>query len=79
MCGVGGVFFKTTEHHRKTGEIAYHVLDGIYRRGPDSTGLAFVQPASEDRLYIGINCEEPGGGRPGAGAARRARPGRTRH
>ena len=62
MCGVGGVFFKTAEHHRKTGEIAYHVLDGIYRRGPDSTGLAFVQPASEDRLYIGINCEEPGGG-----------------
>ena len=62
MCGVGGVFFKTTEHHRKTGEIAYHVLDGIYRRGPDSTGLAFVQPAGEDRLYVGINCEEPGGG-----------------
>ena len=62
MCGVGGVFFKTTEHHRRTGEIAYHVLDGIYRRGPDSTGLAFVQPAGEDRLYVGINCEEPGGG-----------------
>ena len=62
MCGVGGVFFKTAEHHRKTGEIAYHVLDGIYRRGPDSTGIAFVQPAGEDRLYIGINCEEPGGG-----------------
>ena len=55
MCGLGGVFFKTTEHHRRTGEIAYRVLDGIFRRGPDSTGLALIQPASDDRLYVGIN------------------------
>ena len=62
MCGLGGVFFKTTDHHRRTGEIAYRVLDGIFRRGPDSTGLALIQPASDDRLYVGVNCEEPGGG-----------------
>ena len=62
MCGVGGVFYKVREHHRRTGEIAYHVLDGIFRRGPDSTGLALVQPPGDDRLYVGINCEEPGGG-----------------
>jgi glutamate synthase domain-containing protein 1 len=62
MCGVGGVFYKTNDHHRKTGEIAYHVLDGIYRRGPDSTGVALIQPPSDDMLYVGINCEVPGGG-----------------
>ena len=62
MCGVGGVFYKVKEHHRKTGEIAYHVLDGIYRRGPDSTGLAMIQPPGDDLLYIGINCELPENG-----------------
>ncbi len=62
MCGVGGVFYKTREHHRKTGEIAYRVLDGIYRRGPDSTGVAVIQPPGEDRVYVGINCEVPDGG-----------------
>ena len=39
MCGVGGIFYKTETHSQKTGEIAYRILDGIYRRGPDSTGV----------------------------------------
>lgn len=59
MCGLGGVFYKTGDHRRRTGEIAYRVLDGIYRRGPDSTGVAMIHPPDEDCLYVGINCEAP--------------------
>ncbi len=62
MCGLGGVFYKTTEHEQKTGEIAYRILEGIYRRGPDSTGVALWQPNENGLLYVGINCEVPGTG-----------------
>ncbi len=62
MCGVGGVFYKTQDHQRPTGEIAYRILDGIYRRGPDSTGVALLQPGGGGALYVGVNCEVPGGG-----------------
>jgi len=62
MCGVGGIFFKSMGHGQKTGEIAYRILDGIYRRGPDSTGVALWHANEGGLLYVGVNCEVPGGG-----------------
>ena len=62
MCGVGGIFFKSAEHGQKTGEIAYRILDGIFRRGPDSTGVALWHANVAGLLYVGVNCETPGGG-----------------
>jgi glucosamine 6-phosphate synthetase-like amidotransferase/phosphosugar isomerase protein len=62
MCGVGGIFFKTAEHGQKTGEIAYRILDGIFRRGPDSTGVTLWHANEGGLLYVGVNCEAPGGG-----------------
>ena len=62
MCGVGGIFFKSAEHGQKTGEIAYRILDGIFRRGPDSTGVTLWHANEAGLLYVGVNCETPGGG-----------------
>ena len=62
MCGIGGIFFKSAGHGAKTGEIAYRILDGIFRRGPDSTGVALWHANEDGLLYVGINCETPGGG-----------------
>ncbi|MDA0228576.1 MAG: hypothetical protein O3B21_00145 [Proteobacteria bacterium] len=62
MCGVGGIFFKSAEHGQKTGEIAYRILDGIFRRGPDSTGVTLWHANEPGLLYVGVNCEAPGGG-----------------
>ncbi len=62
MCGVGGIFFKTADHGAKTGEIAYRILDGIFRRGPDSTGVALWHANEGDLLFVGINYETPGAG-----------------
>jgi len=61
MCGVGGIFFKTKDHKQKTGEIAYRILEGIYRRGPDSTGVALWHPNEQEKTtYIGINTDDYG-------------------
>lgn len=62
MCGVGGIYYKTAEHSQKTGEIAYRILDGIYRRGPDSTGVTLWHANDGNLLYVGVNCHTPGGG-----------------
>lgn len=62
MCGVGGIFFKSAGHGQQTGEIAYRILDGIFRRGPDSTGVALWHANAGGLLYVGVNCETPGGG-----------------
>ena len=59
MCGIGGIFFKSNSHGQKTGEIAYRILEGIYRRGPDSTGVALWHKNEDSKLYIGINCDDP--------------------
>lgn len=58
MCGIGGVLFKSAQHGRKTGEIAYDILESIYRRGPNSTGVALWQENRDKLLYLGINCED---------------------
>lgn len=59
MCGIGGIFFKSNSHGQKTGEIAYRILEGIFRRGPDSTGVALWHKNEDSKLYIGINCDDP--------------------
>jgi glucosamine 6-phosphate synthetase-like amidotransferase/phosphosugar isomerase protein len=62
MCGVGGIYYKTATHSQKTGEIAYRILDGIYRRGPDSTGVTLWHDNDGDQLYVGVNCDNPSDG-----------------
>jgi glucosamine 6-phosphate synthetase-like amidotransferase/phosphosugar isomerase protein len=62
MCGVGGIYYKTAEHRQKTGEIAYRILEGIYRRGPDSTGVTLWHDNDGNQIYVGVNCDLPGGG-----------------
>lgn len=62
MCGIGGVIFKNTEHEKKTGEVILTMLDCLYRRGPDSTGVALLHPKEENILYIDVNYDKPGNG-----------------
>jgi len=58
MCGIGGIVFKSRLHGQKTGEIAYRILHSIYRRGPNSTGVALWQDNDDGLTYVGVNVEE---------------------
>jgi len=62
MCGIGGIVFKSRLHGQKTGEIAYRILHSIYRRGPNSTGVALWQDNDEGLTYVGVNVETKGMG-----------------
>lgn len=62
MCGIGGVIFKNTNHDKKTGEVILTMLDSLYRRGPDSTGVALLHPKEENVLYVDVNYEKTGNG-----------------
>ncbi|MFQ5784920.1 MAG: hypothetical protein ACE5H8_08855 [Alphaproteobacteria bacterium] len=62
MCGIGGVIYKTAEHREKTGQVAYRILESIFRRGKDSTGVVLWQPNADGLLYVGVNYEKPGWG-----------------
>jgi glutamine phosphoribosylpyrophosphate amidotransferase len=60
MCGIGGIILKTPGGNRRTGEIAYRILESITRRGRDSVGIALWQPNGLGLLHVGINYERPG-------------------
>ncbi|WP_209124939.1 hypothetical protein [Alkalihalobacillus sp. BA299] len=62
MCGIGGIIYKNDIHKKKTGEVILKMLDSLYRRGPDSTGVALLHPKEENKLYVDINYEKPGNG-----------------
>ncbi|MGJ7921256.1 hypothetical protein [Neobacillus sp. LXY-4] len=62
MCGIGGVIFKNTNHDKITGEVILTMLDSLYRRGPDSTGVALLHPKEENVLYVDVNYEKTGNG-----------------
>ena len=62
MCGISGVIFKNPNHKRKTGEVILAMLDSLFRRGPDSTGVAILHPKEENVLYVDVNYETRGNG-----------------
>ncbi|WP_147532964.1 class II glutamine amidotransferase [Bacillus marasmi] len=62
MCGIGGLIYKNPVHEKKTGEIVLKMLEGLGRRGPDSTGVALLHPKAENRLYIDVNYDKGGNG-----------------
>jgi glutamine phosphoribosylpyrophosphate amidotransferase len=59
MCGIGGIVFKSRLHGQQTGAIAFRILQSIYRRGPNSTGVALWQDNDEGHTFVGVNVEEP--------------------
>lgn len=62
MCGIGGVIYKNPDHNKKTGEVIITMLDSLFRRGPDSTGVALLHPKEENILYVDVNYEKKGNG-----------------
>lgn len=62
MCGIGGVIFKNPKHEKQTGKVILTMLDSLYRRGPDSTGVALLHPKEENVLYVDVNYERTGNG-----------------
>jgi glutamine phosphoribosylpyrophosphate amidotransferase len=62
MCGIGGLLYKTPNHQRKTGEVVIRMLQSLYRRGPDSTGVALLHENKQDCLYVDITYEKEGNG-----------------
>ncbi|NMD71781.1 hypothetical protein HHO41_15900 [Bacillus sp. DNRA2] len=63
MCGIGGLIYKNSVHEKKTGEIVIKMLEGLCRRGPDSTGVALLHPKTQNRLYIDVNYDKGGNGK----------------
>lgn len=62
MCGIAGLIYKVPEHTVKTGDAVIRMLDSLYRRGPDSTGVALFHPENQNGLYVGINYGKVGNG-----------------
>lgn len=62
MCGIGGVIYKNTVHKKKTGEVILSMMDSLFRRGPDSTGVALLHPKEDNVFYVDVNYEKAGNG-----------------
>ena len=43
MCGIAGIFFKTSGSNQVLGKALVDMLDGCQHRGPDSTGFALYE------------------------------------
>lgn len=62
MCGIGGIIYKTPHHKLRTGEVVLKMLDCLYGRGPDSTGVSLLHQDNTDSLFIDVNYEKAGNG-----------------
>lgn len=62
MCGIAGIMYKTSNHKRRTGEVVLKMLDCLYGRGPDSTGVSLLHQSQTNSLYIDVNYEKAGNG-----------------
>jgi glutamate synthase domain-containing protein 1 len=60
VCGVVGVFFKGGRGAEgPVGEVLVRMCRELYRRGPDSTGLAIYAPRSDGALVVRVDLDGP--------------------
>ena len=59
MCGIVGVFYKGAGAFGPVGQVMTDMCDQLFRRGPDSAGVALYGPPLEDRLVVRVDLDRP--------------------
>lgn len=57
MCGIVGVFYKEKGAHGPIGQVLSDMCDQLFRRGPDSAGVALYGRAMSEALVVRVNIE----------------------
>ena len=59
MCGIVGVFYKGEGVTGPVGQMMTDMCDQLFRRGPDSAGVALYGPALTDGLVVRVDLDRP--------------------
>ena len=59
MCGIVGVFYKGAAATGPVGQVLTDMCDQLFRRGPDSAGVALYGPGVRDGLVVRVDLERP--------------------
>jgi glutamate synthase domain-containing protein 1 len=59
VCGIVGVFYKGEGATGPVGQVMTDMCDQLFRRGPDSAGVALYGPGLEDGLVVRVDLERP--------------------
>lgn len=57
MCGIVGVFYKQEGATGPVGQVLTDMCDQLFRRGPDSAGVALYGPALPEALVVRVDLE----------------------
>lgn len=57
MCGIVGVFYKQEGATGPVGQVLADMCDQLFRRGPDSAGVALYGPAMPEALVVRVDLE----------------------
>ena len=58
MCGITGVFYKE-RNDGPVGQLISDMCDQLFRRGPDSAGVALYAPPLEEGLVVRVDLDRP--------------------
>jgi methylamine---glutamate N-methyltransferase subunit A len=59
VCGIVGVFYKGETGSGPVGQVMTDMCDKLFRRGPDSAGVALYGPPIADGLVVRVDLERP--------------------
>ena len=59
MCGIVGVFYKGETGSGPVGQVLTDMCDQLFRRGPDSAGVALYGPPITDGLVVRVDLDRP--------------------
>ncbi len=59
MCGIVGVFYKAEGEQGPVGQLMTDMCDRLFRRGPDSAGVALYGPPIDGGLVVRVDLERP--------------------
>jgi glutamate synthase domain-containing protein 1 len=59
VCGIVGVFYKREGATGPVGQIMTDMCDELFRRGPDSAGVALYGPALDDGFVVRVDLDRP--------------------
>ncbi len=59
MCGIVGVFYKGEGATGPVGQLMTDMCDQLFRRGPDSAGVALYGPALRDGFVVRVDLDRP--------------------
>ena len=59
MCGIVGVFYKGSDAVGPVGQVMTDMCDQLFRRGPDSAGVALYGPPIDGALVVRVDLDRP--------------------